>query len=44
MIKGELVEMDALTRTGERRHTRYFLHIPLKSVAAVTLDDRGDFS
>jgi Fic family protein len=40
----ELVELDALTRTGERRHTRYFLNIPLEPIAAVTLDARGEFT
>jgi hypothetical protein len=32
----------ALLRTGERRHARYRVDIPLRSVAAVTIDPRGD--
>jgi Fic family protein len=39
----ELVAIGALTRTGERRHTRYFLNLPSRPIATVTLDDRGNF-
>lgn len=39
---GELVEMGALTRTGERRHTRYHLAIPLRQVTRVTIADSGE--
>lgn len=37
----ELVTLGALTRTGERRHTRYFLALPLRPVVAITLDRNG---
>lgn len=33
----ELVEMGALTRTGERRHTRYHLAMPLRPVPMITV-------
>lgn len=37
----DLVEKDALTRTGERRHARYHLSIPLRPVSPVTIDEKG---
>ena len=40
----ELVELGVLRRTGERRHTRYFLTIPMRPVAPVTLNERGEFT
>jgi len=38
----DLVDKGAFTRTGERRHTRYHLTIPLQRVARVTIDDMGN--
>lgn len=38
----ELVEMGALVRTGERRHARYHLTIPLRPVATVVIDESGE--
>ncbi|MBK9118177.1 MAG: Fic family protein [Phycisphaerales bacterium] len=38
----ELVDMGALTRTGELRHTRYHLAIPLRPVPMITLNAEGD--
>jgi Fic family protein len=38
----ELVEVGALVRTGERRHARYHLTIPLRPVAAVVIDESGE--
>lgn len=38
----DLVEKGALVREGERRHARYILTVPLRPVAHVTLDDRGE--
>lgn len=38
----ELVELNALTRTGERRHTRYHLAIPLRPVPEITIDAHGN--
>lgn len=38
----DLVEKGALVREGERRHARYLLTVPLRPVAHVTLDDRGE--
>ena len=38
----ELVEMNALTRTGEKRHTRYQLAIPLRKVPRFIIDDEGE--
>ncbi|MGO9167199.1 MAG: hypothetical protein ACLP56_10025 [Candidatus Sulfotelmatobacter sp.] len=32
----------ALTRTGERKHTRYQLRIPLRSVTSVVVNERGE--
>lgn len=39
---GDLVEKGAFTRTGERRHARYHLTIPLRPVSAVTVDESGN--
>ncbi|MBX3406613.1 MAG: Fic family protein [Phycisphaeraceae bacterium] len=39
---GELVEMGALQRTGERRHTRYHLTLPLRTVPTFTIDAEGN--
>ncbi len=38
----DLVAKGALKRTGERRHARYHLAIPLRPVQAVTLDENGE--
>ncbi len=38
----DLVERGAFTRTGERRHARYHLTIPLRPVAPVTIDPAGN--
>jgi hypothetical protein len=38
----DLVEMGALTRTGERRHARYHLTIPLRPVSPVRIDEHGN--
>ena len=38
----DLVEKGALIREGERRYARYTLTVPLRPVAHVTLDDRGE--
>jgi Fic family protein len=38
----DLVEKRALIREGERRHARYLLTVPLRPVAHVTLNDRGE--
>ena len=38
----DLVDKGALRRTGERRHTRYHLTIPLRPVAQVTIDGAGN--
>ena len=40
----DLVEKKALTRTGERRHARYQLAIPLRSVSPVAIDEHGNVS
>jgi Fic family protein len=37
----ELVEMKALSRIGELRHTRYHLSIPLRPVPSITIDANG---
>jgi Fic family protein len=37
-----MVEKGALTRTGERRHTRYHLPIPLRPVSRLTIDASGE--
>ncbi len=38
----ELVDMGAMTRTGERRHARYHLAIPLRPVPLVTINPDGE--
>lgn len=38
----DLVEKGALTRTGERRHARYHLTIPLRPVSPVSIDEDGN--
>lgn len=38
----DLVERGALTRTGEKRHTRYHLPIPMRSTPRITIDEHGD--
>jgi Fic family protein len=38
----DLVERRALTRSGELRHARYQLAIPLRPIAQVTIDKHGD--
>ena len=38
----DLVDKGAFTRTGERRHARYHLTIPLRPVSPVTIDPAGD--
>ena len=37
----DMVTKGALKRTGERRHARYHLVIPLRPVQAVTIDENG---
>ncbi len=37
-----LVMQNALVRTGERRHARYAVAIPLRPVLPVTLNENGD--
>ncbi len=37
-----LVDKGALRRTGERRHARYHLTIPLRPVSQVTIDGAGN--
>jgi Fic family protein len=37
----DMVEKGALVRSGERRHARYAVAIPLRPVLAVTLDESG---
>jgi Fic family protein len=39
----ERVALGALVRTGERKHTRYQLAIPLRRVALVVLNQHGDW-
>jgi Fic family protein len=38
----DLVENGALRRTGERRHARYALTIPVRPVAQVTIEENGN--
>lgn len=38
----EMVAVGALTRTGERRHTRYHLPFPLRPVPRITIDTHGN--
>ena len=40
----DLVDKGALLRVGERRHTRYQIAIPLRQIALVVLDERGNFN
>ncbi len=39
---GDMVERGALTRTGEKRHTRYHLPIPLRPTLRITIDEEGN--
>ena len=38
----ELVTKGALVRTGEHKHTRYQLNMPLRAVASVVVNERGE--
>ena len=38
----ELVTKGALIRTGKRKHTRYQLSLPLRSVTSVVVNERGE--
>jgi Fic family protein len=38
----DMVAKGALTRTGERRHARYSVGIPLRPVSAVKIDADGN--
>ena len=38
----DMVAKGALTRSGERRHARYQVNIPLRPVAPMTIDERGN--
>jgi Fic family protein len=40
----DLVEKGALVREGERRYARYRLSVPLRPVAHVTVNERGDIA
>ncbi len=40
----DLVAQGVLMRTGERRHARYSVAVPLRPVEPVILDDRGGFT
>jgi Fic family protein len=40
----DLVDKGALVRTGERRHARYDLAVPLRSVKQVTVNERGELA
>ncbi len=40
----DMVEKGALLRAGERRHTRYSVAIPLRSVALLAVDEHGGFT
>jgi Fic family protein len=39
---GELVDMGALVRTGERKGTRYQLAMPMRHVGRVVVDENGE--
>lgn len=39
----DLVAKGTLTHSGARRYARYHLAIPLRSVRAVTVGERGEF-
>jgi DnaJ-domain-containing protein 1 len=36
-----LVEVGALTRSGELKHTRYMLNIPLSNIPEISIDEHG---
>lgn len=38
----EMVELGVLSRTGEKRHARYHLPIPLRPVPRITIDENGE--
>jgi DNA-binding transcriptional ArsR family regulator len=38
----DLVEKDALTRIGERKHARYALNLPLRPVPRIVIDEKGN--
>lgn len=38
----DLVQKSALIRSGERKHARYQLDVPLRAVRCVTLNERGE--
>ena len=38
----ELVELGVLVRSGERRHARYELVVPVRKVPRIEVDERGD--
>ena len=38
----DLVEKGALTRTGERKHARYALNLPLRPVPRIVIDEKGE--
>ena len=38
----DLVEKGALTRTGERKHARYEVAVPVRETPRVTVNERGD--
>jgi hypothetical protein len=38
----DLVAKGSLTRAGERKHARYQLSIPLRSVTSVVVNERGE--
>lgn len=38
----DMVERGALTRTGEKKHTRYHLPIPLRPTPRITIDEDGN--
>lgn len=38
----DMVERGALTRTGEKKHTRYHVPIPLRPTPRITIDDVGN--
>ncbi len=40
----DLVSKGALIREGERRHARYHIAVPLRRVAPVALDQRGELT
>jgi Fic family protein len=40
----DMVAKEALTRTGERRHARYTVAIPLRPVMPITIDQSGDLT